>query len=207
MTAADTAPPRAELYGLLAELLSFPTGGLAEAISAGEVAHAVHLLAPALPFELEADRPDLAAEIDGPSLESEYIRLFDLPGGGPPCPLYTGVYSPARRDAMEEILRFYRFFGLTIADRGKDLPDAVPTVLEFAQFLVLKDGAGPAQRDVLARHLVPWVTATRSRLPKRAPGPFYAGVAALAHDFIVAECAYLESEFGAAERPQLAPSR
>ena len=141
------------------------------------------------------------------SLESEYIRLFDLPGGGPPCPLYTGVYAPARRDAMEEILRFYHFFGLTIADRGKDLPDAVPTVLEFMQVLALRADAGAAQRDLLARHLVPWANTTRSRLGKRAPGPFYAGVIALAYEFIAADCADLESKFGAAANPQLAPSR
>ena len=207
MTAADTAQSRAEFYGLLAELLSFPTRDLAEAISAGEVAHTVHVLAPALPFAIEVNRPELAEAIDSASLESEYIRLFDLPGGGPPCPLYTGVYAPARRDAMEEILRFYRFFGLTIADRGKDLPDAVPTVLEFLEFLALKDDTFAAQRDVLARHVVPWATTTNSRLPKRAPGPFYSGVIALAHEFLVADCANLENELGAADRLQLAPSR
>ena len=43
MTGFDPAQPRAEFYGLLAELLSFPTSDLAEAISAGEVAHTVHL--------------------------------------------------------------------------------------------------------------------------------------------------------------------
>src|SRR5674476_737803 len=105
MTNPDQA--RAELYGLLAELFSFPTKELAAAISAGEVAHLIHVLAPDLPFAIDANPPGLAVAIDGQQLESDYIRVFDLPGGGPPCPLYTGVYAPSRQGAMEEILRFY----------------------------------------------------------------------------------------------------
>jgi DMSO reductase family type II enzyme chaperone len=207
MTGADSAHARAELYGLLAELLSFPTHDLAAAISAGEIAHLVHMLAPSLPYPIDANPEGLATDVDGQDLESEYIRLFDLPGGGPSCPLYTGVFSPSRREAMEEILRFYRFFGLTSGGDGKDLPDAVPTVLEFVQFLALRDDAAAAQRDVLARHLVPWIAATSTRLPKRSPGPFYSGVLSLCREFLNSECAYLESQIGPAGSAQFDPSR
>lgn len=188
---------RRETYGLLAELLSFPTPGLAEALAAGTVSASVEGLARSLPYRL-LPPAGLAAALQPSELEPEYIRLFDLPGGGSPCPLYTGVYSPARRDAMEELLRFYRFFGLTMAQRGHDLPDAVPTVIEFQQFLVLREEAAgssesrKAQRDILRRHLLPWASATHQRLPKRDPGPWYEAIVAFAAHFFAADLAYLD---------------
>jgi len=103
-------------------------------------------------------------ELDARDLESEYIRLFDVPDG-PATPLYTGVYAPRRRDAMEELLRTYRHFGLTIEGSAHDLPDYVPTVLEFLQFLTFgQAGESPeasapfraASADILERHLCPW---------------------------------------------------
>ena len=187
---------RAHVYALLAELLSFPTPQLATTIASGEVAHTLHLLSGRLPYELPVELEGLSEAIEGPELEQEYIRLFDLPGGGPTCPLYSGVYARNRRDAMEEILRFYRFFGLTMANNGRDLPDAVPTLLEFLQFLVVREESRPeeseaAERDVLGRHLLPWAAATAGRLPKRRPGAFYRDVVALAHGVAAAELEHL----------------
>ena len=38
---------------------------------------------------------------------------------------------------MEDLLRFYRHFGLSVVHaEDRDLPDSVPTVLEFLGYLV-----------------------------------------------------------------------
>ena len=193
---------RRELYGLLAELLSFPTRELGEAISHGNLARSLRGVASALPYHIDVGSAGFRGHIDPTDLEAEYIRLFDLPGGGKPCPLYTGVYAPARREAMEELLRFYRHFGVTLGNQGRDLPDAVPTVVEFQQYLVLREAAADsvsghqaraAQSDLLNRHLRPWAAATRPRLKSRIPEPFYEAVIALADEMFTADAAYLET--------------
>lgn len=187
---------RSELYGLLAELFSFPTEQMAEAIATTVLASTMHMLGAEVMDHDAIPMDGLAVDVTFPELQGEYIRLFDLPGGGPACPLYTGVYAKLRREAMEELLRFYRYFGLTLASGRHDLPDSAPTVLEFLAFLVEReamDGAGArlAQRDILARHVVPWLTQTIARLPKRAPQPFYPAVFAFALAFCRTELAEL----------------
>ncbi len=193
---------RRELYGLLAELFSFPTRELGEAISHGALAHSIHAVVRSLPYELAFDREGFEVHVDPIDLEAEYIRLFDLPGGGKTCPLYTGVYTPSRRDSMEEILRLYRHFGVTLASQGRDLPDALPTELEFLQYLVLREAAADsvsseqsrtAQLDLLQRQLRPWAEATAPRLQSRQPGPFYAAVVRFAGDAFAADAGYLRT--------------
>lgn len=193
---------RGEFYGVISELLSFPTKELGEAISHGALARSLRSVANSLPYEIDVTSPGFSDHIDPSDLEAEYIRLFDLPGEGKPCPLYTGVYAASRRDAMEELLRFYRHFGVTLNSLQHDLPDAVPTVIEFQQYLVLREGAVDgdsaqqtrvAQVDLLGRHLRPWAVATRSRLGTRSPGAFYEAVVSLASSAFAADAAYLET--------------
>jgi len=160
-------------YSLLALALSFPGEALTAGCRSGSLAAAFGPIA-------GLHDPSAASAAFG----EEYIRLFELPTGGPTCPLYTGVYSHSRREAMEELLRFYRHAGLGLSEADRDLPDSVPTVLEFLGFLSWREVASPgtaeASRrtagDVLSRHLLPWLEETGSRLPKRTPGPFYAAV-------------------------------
>lgn len=193
---------RGEFYGVISELLSFPTKELGEAISHGRLTRSLRSVANSLPYEIDVASPGFSDHIDPGDLEAEYIRLFDLPGDGKPCPLYTGVYAASRRDAMEELLRFYRHFGVTLNSQEHDLPDAVPTVIEFQQYLVLREGAAggvsaqqtrAAQVDLLVRHLRPWAVATRSRLGTRTPGRFYEAVVSLACAAFAADSAYLDT--------------
>ncbi|MBA4180225.1 MAG: hypothetical protein C0506_06500 [Anaerolinea sp.] len=207
MTAGDGGRhAMADLWALLAELLSFPGPALEEEVPRGAVRSAVAHLAGHLDWDPAPLLTGLTATVPGSSLESEFIRLFDAPDGAT-TPLYTGVYSRRRRDAMEELLRFYRHFGLTVAGGAHDLPDYVPTVLEFLRFLTLRaatDGAGePAEAaaaDVIQRHLDPWAAQTARRLQGRAPHPFYAAAVGL----VAAACA-----LALEQRPQLteSPSR
>ncbi len=201
----ETARARSELYGLFAELLSFPTEQLAEACNAGDVERSLTAIASVLPFTFQ---DGLAGALTDPGLghvdlQSEYIRLFDLPGGGPSMPLYAGVFAPSRRDSMEELLRFYRHFGLTVSTDERDLPDAIPTVLEFLHFLSFREAslavdedAAPlhgAQADVLGRHLVRWTTEAASRIEGKDAMPFYRSVIHLLNEFCGQELQLLQA--------------
>ncbi|MCK9518469.1 MAG: molecular chaperone TorD family protein, partial [Dehalococcoidia bacterium] len=110
------------------------------------------------------------------TLGMQYMGTFEIPAGSA-CPLYTGVYARQRREAMEELLRFYRHFGLTLSEDPRDLPDSVPTVLEFLQFLAWREARAEdgddgmalrkARRDIVQRHLGPWAKGTSERLADR----------------------------------------
>jgi DMSO reductase family type II enzyme chaperone len=89
--------------------------------------------------------------------------------------------------AMEECVRFYNHFGLTLAEAPRELPDHISTQLEFLHFLAFReaeawrDGRDPgpwqrAGRDFLERHPGRWVPQLRERLAKQNPLPFFAAL-------------------------------
>ncbi|MCZ7528434.1 MAG: molecular chaperone TorD family protein [Acidimicrobiia bacterium] len=192
---------RAGLYARLAGLLTFPTAETAGACARGEVAAELEAMVAALPYALALDAGALGAPVDPEELGREFMRLFDVPLDGPPIPLYGGLYGGDRRQVMEELLRFYRHFGLSTAHApDQDLPDAIPTVLEFLAFLVQQEAvaSGPAaaplraaQRDVLERHLTRWTPTIVERLARKDPLPFYRVLVDLLHGFAAAERAAL----------------
>lgn len=200
-TATDaTALARSQLWAVLGEAFSFPTPALAKGIRSGALRATVARVESALPYRLPLEHVALHdPSLDERDLQSEFIRFFDAPSGSTPCPLYAGVYAANRRDAMEEILRFYRHFGLTSAG-SRDLPDSVPTICEFLQFLAYCESLATddgrtqlraAQRDFLARHLSRWADRTRARLAGREPLTFYRGLVDFAHAVVAAELAEL----------------
>lgn len=176
-----TGAAEARLYTILAELISFPSDDLGEFVASGMVATTVAELTSQLPWASRLPLVSPALLPPPGEVEAAYICLFDVPDRMP-TPLYTGVYAPRRRDAMEELLRTYRHFGLTVSEDAHDLPDFVPTVLEFLGFLA-EDSPGEgsdsresrerALADVLERHLGPWATETSKRLAKREALAFY----------------------------------
>jgi len=190
----------AEAFGLAAEIVSFPTERLAAAISDGTLATIAGHLVEHLPYEMDGWGQAFSVPVSFEALQADYIRLFDVPDGKP-CPLYTGVYARRRHDAMEELLRFYRHFGLTVSPAAHDLPDSVPTVLEFLQFLCLReaqDAGDPsplrmARADVISRHLYPWAANTASRLAGRSAAPFYVSAVGFVQQLARAEMVYLRS--------------
>jgi putative dimethyl sulfoxide reductase chaperone len=186
-----------EAFGLASEIVSFPTEHLADAARSGTLDRIIEHLSSQLPYEMEW-RGTMSADVSFRTLEAEYIRLFDVPDGRP-CPLYTGVYASRRHDAMEELLRFYRHFGLTVAPAAHDLPDSVPTVLEFLQFLCLREATAEhdpspiqaARADVIERHLLPWTRNTMGRLADRSPEPFYLSAIGFVNSIANAELSFL----------------
>lgn len=183
---------RSSLYRCLATAFSFPTPDLCQAFASGDLLDELLAAAPALPFPLptadglRAD-PVLADE----ELQQEYIRLFEVGPGRPPCPLYEGFHRRGRMKIMEELVRFYEHFGLR--PEAGDLPDHLCAELEFMHYLAFKEAAALhtggehlpyrlAQRDFLRRHLNRWLPGLRFHLEQLSAPAIYLSLARLAEE-------------------------
>ena len=201
------ARERSELWARLADWLTFPTDEFVAAFERGEIAsearRLVDDLAYPFPYPLPLDAEALASgdPVEG---EVEFIRLFDVPSGGAPVPLYGGVHGGDRRQVMEELLRYYRHFGLSVANAPeRDLPDAIPTVLEFLSFLCAGEAEAAddeaaetfraVERDILERHVTRWMPTIAGRLAKKDPMGLYRSLIDLLGHFAAAEHAALAS--------------
>jgi len=196
-----TAAARSRAYQLFARLFEYPDKEFGEAIRSGEVAESVRQAIAALDPSLleESDWDALGNAGEGEDdLAIEYTRLFDVGASGPPCPLNGGLYTSARMKTMEEAIRFYNHFGLTLADSPREMPDHITTQLEFLHFLAFREvealqggeDPGPfrrAQRDFAARHPGRWIPKLRERIEAQDPMPFFRELVSqlarfLAHD-------------------------
>ena len=195
------AAVRSALYHRLGEAFGFPADELLEAVASGRFLSELLTEAAALPFELPIEGETRAALAGGGGLEQDYIRLFEVGPGRPPCPLYEGSHRGGRMKIMEELVRFYEHFGLQ-PDPG-DQPDHLCAELEFMHYLAFKEAAalskpGPAgafrlaQRDFLARHLCRWLPRLRLRLAALEPPPFYEALVGVAGAFAAADRASLK---------------
>jgi DMSO reductase family type II enzyme chaperone len=199
------AARRSRGWRLFDVAFSYPDAELLEAIRSGELAEAFREGLGEVDPGLVAGA-DVAALCDGgpddDALAVEYTRLFDVGASGPPCPLYGGLYGGARTKVMEEAVRFYNHFGLTLADAPRELPDHLSTELEFLHFLAFREAEalargedpGPwrrAQRDFVARHPGKWVPKLRERLDRQAPLPYFREVVRLLERFLAQEQRHL----------------
>ncbi len=173
-----------------------------EAIRAGELAQAVQKVLgeidASLLEDLNADALSDSGKADD-DLAVEYTRLFDVGGsGGPSCSLWGGTYGDARMKTMEEAVRFYNHFGLSVSEDPHELPDHLTTQLEFLHYLAyreteaLQKGEDPgafrrAQRDFLMRHPGKWIPTLSERIQEQKAMPLFVEigerlVALLKHD-------------------------
>lgn len=195
----NAAATRGRMYSILVRLLTFPDAPLQRMIESGELDRLVHQVLTELPYPVScAVEFDRGHTDDATTLEEDFMRLFELPVGGQPCALYGGVHAGNRQTVMEELLRYYRHFGLSVARAPeKDLPDSIPTVLEFMQFLCLleSNAASPgeaytprmAQKDVLSRHLVCWAPRLCKQIMSKKPSRVYENALTLMNEFCSAE--------------------
>ena len=202
------AAARSRLYDLLARAFAVPDPAFYQAVREGAFAAQVWDNLAALPYAFalddgEAVRQQLGEVGSHEELQSEYIRLFDVGTPRPPCPLYGGEYKKGRKGVMEELIRFYNYFGLRPSTRSRDMPDHVTIELEFMHFLTFREVIAlhhqqdrtsylRAERDFLERHLCAWVPRLVERLGRQQPHPFYAALAGLAEAFLAADLRYLE---------------
>jgi len=198
------AAARSLAYSVFARMFEYPDGEQGETIRSGELAtllgEALVAVDPALGEVANWDAlRDAGADDD---LAVEFTRLFDVGAGAPPCPLHGGLYFGNRMKTMEEAVRFYNFFGLTLSDTQRELPDHLTTQLEFLHFLAfreaeaLEEGTDPgswqrAQRDFVARHPGRWVPDLRKKLEAEKPMPFFRELVCRLASFLESESLHL----------------
>lgn len=205
------AAARSRAWQGLACLLDYPDDCFVETLREGAAVEGlrklVAMLAPDVAVATSWTR--LACPETNDALASEYTRLFDTGLGGPPCPLYGGLYAADRAKVMEECVRFYNHFGLQPAESPRELPDQLLTELEFLHFLAFREmqalgegqDPGPwrrAQRDFLQRHPARWVPRLHERLAGQNAMPFYAELVALLDALLGHELTRLLEEEGTA---------
>jgi len=202
---------RSVLYRELASALRFPSDKSHHAVLSGELRTVLGDCVSLLPYAFEdADRlvaGIATGEQDYDLFQSEYVGLFDVGAGGPPCPLYGGAWGGDRQKVMEETLRFYRFFGLTISSEQRELPDQLSTELEFLHFLTfreleaLEDGTDTgslrrASRDFLGRHPARWLTKADAKLGSLDAGAPWCALIGFAAAYCRADAAHLVATEG-----------
>ncbi len=180
------AATRSLAYQAFAECFEYPDDELCAAVRSGALADRLREVLGAVdPALLDgANWQALTEAGEDDDLAIEFTRLFDVGKSGPPCPLYGGLYGGTRMKTMEEAVRFYNHFGLSLSENIRELPDHLTTELEFLHFLAFREaeshqqGSDPgpyqrAQRDFIARHPGRWVPELRERLEKSDPMPFF----------------------------------
>ena len=202
------AAARSRLYDLLARAFAVPDPPFHQAVREGVFAAEVSENLAALPYALalsdgEAVRQQLCEAASHRELQSEYIRLFDVGTPRPPCPLYGGEYKKGRKGTMEELIRFYNYFGLRPSPHSRDMPDHITIEMEFMHFVIFREVAAlhhqqdrtsylRAERDFLERHLCAWVPRLWERLQRQQPPVFYAALVRVTEAFLAADLRYLE---------------
>jgi DMSO reductase family type II enzyme chaperone len=137
--------------------------------------------------------------------EAEYLRLFEVGIPSAPCPLYESAYGRGdRREVMEELARFYNYFGLSLGQKAKEMPDHLRVELEFLHYLTYLEaqaseegqptaGLRRAQRDLYQRHLDAWMPRLWAKL-EPSGSPVFSAWAKLTQAFFQDESRRLTRE-------------
>lgn len=200
---------RSHAYGFFAAAMEYPEGELTGLIRTGDIARQARELFCTIYPELETkiDWNALAEAGESDALSVEYTRLFDIGGAdGPPCSLNSGAAKgDARMGVLEELVRFYNYFGLTAAETdANELPDHLTTQFEFLHYLGqvavgcaesgedAPDDYIRAQRDFVNRHPGGWVPLLNGKLKEHAAPAYYQALGELMERFIQLEQRELE---------------
>jgi len=203
VTEGAEAGARSRFYAHLSKALSFPTPEFHREVIDGRWLAATADLIRALPARVAAGASGAwRGPADYDEFQSQYIRLFEVGArGSAACPLFSGQYGRDRLHAMEELVRFYNFFGLRISQGV--MPDHVTVEMEFMHFLAFKeaearDAGGDvesymrAERDFLQRQLANWWPLLAAAVKLQRPLPFYRSLVALTGRFFDSERTYLQ---------------
>lgn len=203
---------RSQAYGFLAAAMEYPEGELTELIRAGDIARKAREVFCSVHPELEQaiDWNALAEAGEADALSIEYTRLFDVGGAdGPSCALNAGAAKgDARMGLLEELVRFYNYFGLTAAGtEANELPDHLTTQMEFMHYLIFSEleakaageteSAGDfirAQRDFLNHHPSTWIPLLNANLKKSRAPAYYLALGELMEQFIRLEQRLMENK-------------
>ncbi len=194
---SDFAAARSLAYRLFAAAFEYPDdvrlAQLREGAPAIELKSVITAITPDLALETDWDALREIGESD--ELQLEYTRLFDAGASGPPCSLHEGAHRPSRLGTLEQLVRFYNYFGLCRAAEPNDLPDHLSTQLEFLHYLshceavLCRDGEDPAhyrraQRDFLIHHPHEWVGKLKNKLTDHGAADFFLELTRLLDGFL-----------------------
>jgi DMSO reductase family type II enzyme chaperone len=180
------AAARSRTYALFNEALAYPDDEFRETLADGGLVvplrECLETLCPGI--ESTDSRWQALRDVGTTDdLAVEHTRLFDVGASGPPCPLYGGLYGGDRMKKMDEAVRFYNHFGLTLSEEQRELPDHVSTQLEFMHYLAYREAEAlhadmdpgsyrRAQHDFVVRHLGDWVPKLNQRLEREDASPY-----------------------------------
>ncbi|MDE2180396.1 MAG: molecular chaperone TorD family protein [candidate division NC10 bacterium] len=150
----------------------------------------------------------LLRDLDGETLEPEYVRLF---GPAARCPLYETAYGDAgrllgRSASLADIAGFYQAFGLHPATGNPHREDHIGLELEFMSLLTVKEAYAMAegwqealevtrnaQQRFVQDHLGTWIDAFTAQLRLCTPHPFYAALGESLRALVRAEAICLQA--------------
>jgi putative dimethyl sulfoxide reductase chaperone len=197
---------RSKCYALLASGYNVPDEEGFGEISGGGLAEALGEQREELPYEFDFALQPVPGDWSHDDFQAEFLRLFEVGAGGPPCPLYGGLWSADRMKAMEEVVRFYNYFGLKLSDERRIPPDHLATELEFLHYLTFRQAASKldqmaapyrrAQLDFIARQPGGWVPKLKERLDGLETVAFFTGLVDATARFLEADHRHLTEEAG-----------
>ncbi len=195
---------RSAVYHVLGRLFNVPDQDSRDAAVAGEWADRLVEAAALLAYPFDFGSASIPDTVDAGAFQTEYLRLFEVGPGtdGPGAPLYGGVYKTGdRMRQLEEVVRFYEYFGLTTSPEDPRPADHLATELEFMQYLAFKEAASAsprlqasyrrAQGDFLERQLASWLPELGSRTEALQPMPFWRWAVRMVSAFTAADAEHV----------------
>lgn len=193
---------RTGVYQLLARLVSLPDEDAYTAALAGEWGDRLRDAAKLLGFPFEFGNATIEPSISREDFQAEFLRVFEIGAGdGPPASLFGGAYGGERMQKLEEVVRFYEYFGLTTSAEDPRPADHLATELEFMKYLTFKEAVSPsprlqtsyrrAQHDFLERQLTGWVPKLAEKTHEAKTWPYWEWVVDTVAGFAAADSQYV----------------
>lgn len=197
---------RSGVYQTLGKMFTVPNKDSYETAVAGQWPQKLRDAAALLAYDFDFGVSALPASVSFEDYQAEYIRLFEVGSAdkGPPVSIFGGTYSGGdRRKEMEEVARFFEYFGLKTSPDDPRPPDHLATEFEFMQYLAFKEAASPsprlggsfhrAQEDFLSRQVVSWIAKFAAGVEQQNAQPIWVWASQLAVEFVNADLKYLQS--------------
>lgn len=197
---------RAAVYHVLARIFSIPDKASWEEAVAGKWPEMLREAGALLAYDFDFGVAALASSVSQEDFQAEYLRLFEVGNGdaGPAAPIFGGAYGDSdRRKRMEEVVRFFEYFGLKASGEASRPPDHLATELEFMQYLAFKEAASPsprlsasyhrAQEDFLTRQVANWLPTLADKVEQNKGLPVFVWAARMASGFVEADLGYVKS--------------
>ena len=189
---------RLGVYQLLARLFATPDSESHEWAAAGEWGPKLIEAARLIDFEFDFGNATVECCTSAQDFQAEFLRVFEVGNGsGPPAPLYGGTYAGDRMQRLEEVVRFYEYFGLSTSAEDPRPADHLATELEFMKYLAFKEAVSTsprlqasyrrAQHDFLERQLLPWLPQLAARVRAAETWPFWEWAAGTVEGFAAAD--------------------